>query len=54
MARQPLERHEQKLSWYEQNGFHLGVNLFTSEEDERGALDSQQIKALALKIKALL
>jgi hypothetical protein len=45
---------EKKLTWYEQNGFQLGVNLFTSEEDDRGALDSQQIKALALKIKALL
>jgi len=45
---------EAKRAWYEQNGYQLGVNLFTSEEDQRGALDSQQIKALAQRIQAML
>jgi hypothetical protein len=45
---------EAKRAWYEQNGYQLGVNLFTTEEDDRGALDSQQIKALAQRIQALL
>ncbi|KPV54083.1 hypothetical protein SE17_05920 [Kouleothrix aurantiaca] len=45
---------EAKRTWYAQNGYQLGENLFTSEEDERGALDSQQIKALAQRIQAML
>jgi pimeloyl-ACP methyl ester carboxylesterase len=45
---------EAKRTWYEQNGYQVGINLFITEEDERGALDSQQIKALAQRIQALL
>ena len=43
-----------KLKWYEKNGIFKGLTLFTSEDDERGGLDSEKLKETALAIKALL
>src|SRR5690606_19242238 len=31
---------EWKEAWYQRNGFTLGENLFTTQDDERGGLDS--------------
>lgn len=45
---------EWKKKWYEDNGFILGENLFTTEDDEKGGLDSDQVKQVALEIKALI
>jgi hypothetical protein len=45
---------EWKKAWYERNGFVLGNNLFTTQDDERGGLDSQQIRTVAEAIKDLL
>ncbi len=45
---------EWKREWYEQNGFHLGQNLFTTQDDERGGLDSAVVRETAERIKALL
>ncbi|HMS17047.1 MAG TPA: hypothetical protein PKA37_09430 [Planctomycetota bacterium] len=42
---------EWKRQWYYRNGFVEGETLFTSIEDERGALDSSVLKDLALRIK---
>jgi len=44
---------EWKRQWYLKNGFVEGATLFTSQEDERGGLDSAALKKEALKIKAL-
>ncbi|MBK8179272.1 MAG: hypothetical protein IPK67_10375 [Planctomycetes bacterium] len=44
---------EWKRQWYLRNSFVEGATLFTSVEDERGALDSSVLKDLALGIKAL-
>ncbi len=45
---------EWKLKWYRSNGFVLGENLFTTEDDEKGGLDSKAISATADAIKKLL
>ena len=45
---------EWKKGWYESNGFKAGKTLFTSEEGERGAMDTEALKKLARKIKGLL
>ena len=45
---------EWKRAWYEANGFKLGENLFTTQEDERGGLDSNKIAETAERIRALL
>lgn len=45
---------ERKKEWYEKNGFVLGENLFTTEDDEKGGLDSTTISATAKKIAELL
>lgn len=45
---------EWKKEWYARNGFTLGKNLFTTEDDERGGLDSQVIRGIAEKIKKML
>ena len=45
---------EWKKGWYESNGFKAGKTLFTSEEGERGAIDTEALKELARKIKDLL
>jgi len=38
---------EWKKDWYEKNGFRVGENLFTTQEDADGSLDSEEIKATA-------
>jgi hypothetical protein len=43
---------EWKRRWYEANGFTLGSNLFTSVDDERGGLDSSELRAIVQKIQA--
>ncbi|MGO8753358.1 MAG: ATP-dependent RecD-like DNA helicase [Thermoguttaceae bacterium] len=45
---------EWKKEWYAKNGFTLGQNLFTTQDDERGGLDSQQVRAVAEAIRKLL
>lgn len=45
---------EWKRQWYRKNGFTEGKTLFTSHDDERGGLDSADLKKTALAIKALL
>jgi hypothetical protein len=42
---------EWKKGWYQRNGYKLGENLFISEEDERGGLDSKLLENIALEIK---
>jgi ATP-dependent exoDNAse (exonuclease V) alpha subunit len=55
-----MSREDYRKSWerrkkdYEQAGFVLGKNLFTSEDDERGGLDSNPIKKVAEQIRGLL
>jgi hypothetical protein len=43
-----------KLNWYKQNGFELGRNLFTTEDDAKGGLDMRPILETAGRLKALL
>ena len=45
---------EWKLEWYKQNGFALGENLFTTEDDPAGGLDEGALITVAKKIDALL
>jgi len=45
---------EWKRKWYADNGFIEGKNLFTTEDDEKGGLDSKKIRATAEAIKKLL
>jgi len=45
---------EWKKAWYETNGYTIGSNLFTTEDDERGGLDSLQIQQTAERIRTLL
>ena len=45
---------EWKRSWYENNGYRLGENLFTTQDDERGGLDSVPIQEIAKRIRKLL
>ncbi len=45
---------EWKKEWYARNGYVLGRNLFTTQDDERGGLDSQSIREVAEAIKKLL
>jgi len=44
---------EWKHRWYSKNGLIEGRTLFTSQEDERGGLDSGHLQSMAFKIKAL-
>jgi hypothetical protein len=44
---------EWKKGWYEKNGFVLGDNLFITEDDERGGLDSTAVRKTAEKISGL-
>ena len=43
-----------KLGWYEQNGYRLGENLFTTEDDKSGGLDQTEITRVAQEIDDLL
>lgn len=45
---------EWKKEWYSANGYTEGVNLFTSEDDEKGGLDSKVIDEVAKAIKKLI
>lgn len=45
---------EWKRDWYAQNRFLLGKNLFTTEDDEVGGLDSEKIRNVAKNIGNLL
>ncbi len=45
---------EKKLKFYEDNGFKLGVNLFTTEDKPNGAIDSIEIDKTLGKIQNLL
>lgn len=47
------EDWEIKQAWYEANGFVLGKNLFTTEDDSRGGLDSSDVREIAEKVKEL-
>jgi ATP-dependent exoDNAse (exonuclease V) alpha subunit len=45
---------EWKLQWYEQNGYRLGENLFTTRDDQSGGLDQTEITRVAREIDGLL
>jgi hypothetical protein len=45
---------EWKLEWYSQNGFAVGKNLFTTEDDLAGGLDQAQLTEVAREIDILL
>ncbi len=45
---------EWKRAWYENNGFKIGETLFTTQEDERGCLDSVLIQETADRVRKLL
>ena len=45
---------ERKLAFYEENGYHLGENLFTTEDSEHGGLDSTEIVKTIEEIKEIL
>ncbi len=49
------EEWEQKKQFYERNGFTIGDNLFTTDEDANGAIDSEKISMEVIsKIKGLI
>lgn len=48
------ESWERKRTWYLQNGFIEGQSLFTTLDDERGGLDSEEVRRIAEQIKELL
>ena len=48
------ERWERRQRHYEKNGFELGKNLFTTQDDEHGGLDSRTIVKVAEQIQSLL
>jgi len=45
------EEWEKKLKFYESNGFKLGTNLFTTQDDENGAIDSLEIEKVIIQIQ---
>jgi hypothetical protein len=45
---------EWKLEWYAVNGFVVGENLFTTEDDSSGGLDQAQLTKTAQEIDAFL
>jgi hypothetical protein len=45
---------EWKRGWYERNGFIPEATLFTTTDDERGGLDSAEVRRVAEKISAIL
>ena len=48
------QKWDWKLGWYARNGFVLGANVFTSQDDDRGGLDSQALTETAEQIKVRL
>ncbi len=54
MARDDYRRSwEWKEDWYLQNGFREGENLFTTQDDERGGLDSTELRKVADTVRQL-
>jgi AAA domain/UvrD-like helicase C-terminal domain len=45
---------EWKLGWYDTNGFELGNNLFTTEDDPAGGLDQAELTRVAKEVAAQL
>ena len=45
---------EWKKDWYAKNGFIEGENLFTTQDDEKGGLDSTIVKEVAETIQSLI
>lgn len=45
---------ERKKDWYAKNGFIEGKNLFTTQDDEKGGLDSTIVKEVAETIQSLI
>ncbi|MCJ7622588.1 MAG: ATP-dependent RecD-like DNA helicase, partial [Anaerolineaceae bacterium] len=45
---------EWKKDWYAENGFIEGKNLFTTQDDEKGGLDSTIVKEVAETIQSLI
>jgi hypothetical protein len=45
---------EWKRSWYESNGYTPGDNLFTTQDDKRGGLDSESVKRTAEQVLELI
>ena len=45
---------DRKHEWYLKNGFVEGVTLFTTCDDERGGLDSAEVRGIAEQIKEML
>jgi len=43
-----------KKNWYAENGFEIGDNLFTTEDDPQGGLDATEIKKVADTIQRIL
>ena len=48
------QKWQRKRAWYESNGFVPEENLFTTEDDEKGGLDSAAVRETAEKIRKLL
>ena len=48
------KRWEWKKDWYAKNGFIEGENLFTTQDDEKGGLDSTIVKEVAETIQNLI
>lgn len=48
------ESWERKKERYEKNGFREGKNLFTTEDDSKGGLDSNKVNKVAQAIKVVL
>ena len=44
---------EWKQQWYLKNGFVEGKTMFSSQDDERGGLDSERLRSMAIQIKGL-
>ena len=45
---------EKKRAWYLQNGLMEGISLFTTQDDERGGLDSDEVRRIAEQIMEFL
>jgi hypothetical protein len=45
---------EWKRQWYEQNGYTLGRNLFITQDDDRGGLDSAEVRRVAEQVQRVL
>lgn len=48
------EEWQKKLKFYEANGFKLEENLFTTQDNEKGAIDSLEIERVITKIQKML